>query len=229
MAIAYNSSIVTSGLVLCLDAGSPRSYAGSGTICKDVSTNNAVGTLVNGVGYNSANLGSFVYDGVDDNITFPDSSAIAITGDMSILAWVTVTNFSNYRSIVGKTPPSSVPAPYDYYLISGSGVPTLYRGNGSANANVSGTSAPATGVWQYVAVTMTGTSVVHYLNGNTNGSGTLSTTIANNASYPLNVGNRQDGVTRMLGKYGILQLYNIGLTASQVLQNFNATRGRYGI
>jgi hypothetical protein len=77
---------------------------------------------------------------------------------MSILAWVNVTNFSNYRSIVGKTPPSSVPAPYDYYLISGSGVPTLYRGNGSANANVSGTSAPATGVWQYVAVTMTGTS-----------------------------------------------------------------------
>jgi hypothetical protein len=64
--VSYNSSIVTNGLVLCLDAGNPRSYPGSGTNWYDVSGINNTTTLVNSPVYNSANLGSIAFDGIDD-------------------------------------------------------------------------------------------------------------------------------------------------------------------
>ena len=59
-------TIVTNGLVLHLDAGNPASYPGSGTTWTDLSGNGNDGTLVNGVGYDSANGGSLVFDGVND-------------------------------------------------------------------------------------------------------------------------------------------------------------------
>jgi hypothetical protein len=62
--------IVQSGLVLNLDAGVSASYPGSGTNWTDLSGNGNNGTLVNGVGYNSANNGSFVFDGVNDYGSF---------------------------------------------------------------------------------------------------------------------------------------------------------------
>jgi hypothetical protein len=76
MGIAYNPRTITDGLVLCLDAANPKSYPGSGTIWTDLSGNGNNGTLVNGVGYNSGNLGSLVFDGVDDVINLSSSSSI---------------------------------------------------------------------------------------------------------------------------------------------------------
>jgi hypothetical protein len=66
MALSHSPSIVTDGLVLCLDAGNPKSYPGSGTTWTDLSGNGNNGTLVNGVGYSGDNLGSLSFDGVND-------------------------------------------------------------------------------------------------------------------------------------------------------------------
>ena len=64
----YGPKIVTDGLVLCLDAADQNSYPGSGNTWYDLSGNGNNGTLVNGVGYNSGNLGSLVFGGVDDYV-----------------------------------------------------------------------------------------------------------------------------------------------------------------
>ena len=62
--------IITDGLVNALDAGSTRSYPGSGTLGYDLAgTNN--GTLTNGVGFSSADGGILTFDGVDDYIRVP--------------------------------------------------------------------------------------------------------------------------------------------------------------
>ena len=62
--------IVTDGLVLSLDAGFIPSYTTSGTTWYNMSgTNN--GTLVNGPIYNSSDSGSIVFDGIDDICNFP--------------------------------------------------------------------------------------------------------------------------------------------------------------
>ena len=62
--------VVEDGLVLYLDAGNNFSYPGSGTTWRDLSGNVNGGTLVNGVGYNSDNGGSLVFDGVIDYVNF---------------------------------------------------------------------------------------------------------------------------------------------------------------
>ena len=66
--IGYNPSIITSGLVMCVDAASPRSYPGSGTNWYDGSGTGNNGVLQNGPTYSSANLGSIVLDGTDDRV-----------------------------------------------------------------------------------------------------------------------------------------------------------------
>ena len=71
MGIAYNTSIVSDGLVFALDAANSRSYVGSGlTAYSLVNTFNL--SLNNGVGITSSNAGMFVFDGTNDSITSTD-------------------------------------------------------------------------------------------------------------------------------------------------------------
>jgi hypothetical protein len=69
MGLSHSPSIITQNLVLCLDAANSKSYPGSGTTWTDLSGNGNNGTLANGVGYNSGNGGSLVFDGVDDYVS----------------------------------------------------------------------------------------------------------------------------------------------------------------
>jgi hypothetical protein len=64
--------IVTNGLVLNLDCGNRLSYPTSGTTWTDLSGNNNNGTLTNGPTFNPNNLGSIVFDGVDDYVSVGD-------------------------------------------------------------------------------------------------------------------------------------------------------------
>ena len=66
MALHHSPRIVTSGLVLALDAADRNSYPGSGTTWTDLSGNANNGTLTNGPTFNSANGGSIVFDGTND-------------------------------------------------------------------------------------------------------------------------------------------------------------------
>ena len=70
MGVFAGPEIVEDGLVLALDAGNTKSYPGSGTTWTDLSGNGNNGSLVNGVGYNSGNLGSLSFDGVNDYVNF---------------------------------------------------------------------------------------------------------------------------------------------------------------
>ena len=60
-------NIVTDGLVFAVDAGSTRSYPGSGTTATSL-VGSILGTLNNGVGFSTANGGTWTFDGTDDKI-----------------------------------------------------------------------------------------------------------------------------------------------------------------
>ena len=75
MGVAYNSSIVTNGLILCLDAGNRKSYPGTGTTWTDLSGRGNNGTLTNGPTYSSANGGSIVFDGLNDFVQKSSATA----------------------------------------------------------------------------------------------------------------------------------------------------------
>jgi hypothetical protein len=68
MGFYRGANVVTSGLVLALDAANPKSYPGSGTTWSDLSRDNYTGTLTNGPTFNSANGGSIAFDGVNDYV-----------------------------------------------------------------------------------------------------------------------------------------------------------------
>jgi len=221
------NTVIDNSLVFYLDAANTKSYVSGSTTWGDLSGNNNTGTLTNGPTFSSANGGSIVFDGVNDFVDCGNQSSIQITGDISILSWINVTDFANFNGIVGKTT-GNKPAPYDYYLYQTNGKPNLLRGNGIVNANYSGSNAPLLGVWQHIAVTMLGTQVTHYLNGSSNGVGTISTTIANGANN-LIVGNRSDNGTDFKGNIAISQIYNRALSADEITQNYNAVKSRFNL
>jgi len=160
------------------------------------------------------------FDGTNDIITVSDSPALSITGDMTISAWVKITDFGTHRGLIGKTS-SNVPAPYDYFLLATSGLPHFARGNGTSHSAVTATTAPTPGVWQHVAVTMSGTTVTHYLNGHPNGTGTLTTSIAD-GDGSLIIGSRADSATIVKGSLDEVKIHNSALTQDQILVEMNA-------
>jgi hypothetical protein len=175
--------------------------------------------------------GAMSFDGDNDYVEAPDSPSLSITGDMTIAAWVNVTNYNNYRGIVGKTgaPPNAQrPGPYDFYFAQEfGGQPNFWRGNGvggpSSQGQYLGAVAPLTNEWEHVVATMQGTTVQHYLNGAANGStGSISVSMVD-ADQPLRIGNRNDLFVDMLGRMDDVRIYNRALSADDVVELYNAT------
>ena len=88
MGLSHSPGIVIDGLIYSLDAANTRSYAGSG-----ITANSLVGgagsTLVNGVGFSSANNGSFFFDGTNDFLLKPADSLFNFgTGNFTISSWI---------------------------------------------------------------------------------------------------------------------------------------------
>jgi 3-methyladenine DNA glycosylase Tag len=217
------NSKMTNGLVGFWSFNGPDM---NGNSALDRSGNGNNGTLVGGV---TKTIGKVVsalsFDGTSGYVDVPNSSSIGITGDMTISAWVKVTDFSNHNGIIGKTNNNQYANPYDFYFAQTTGVPRFYRGNGNSGVtNFSlGTNPPALNQWQFIAVTMSGTNVTHYLNGETNGTGTINTTTTN-GSNSLYIGSRGDLVTKMKGAIDEVRIYNRALSATEVLSLYNLGR-----
>ncbi len=161
---------------------------------------------------------------------FPNpNGSLSITGDMSIVA---VINFAALggatAEIVSKTGSggqANIPAPFDWYAAN---APELLRGNGGSGGqgtsygSFSATTTPAVGVPQILAVSETGNTVTHYINGNQVGSGLLSANYqeANDADAgnDLEIGVRADGVNRFTGDFSELILAGSPLSSYDVAQ-----------
>jgi len=190
------------------------------TLSANDSTSNANTGSITGATAGTGQLdGAASLSGSSQYITIGNGSSLQITGDMTIQAWVKPTDDANSNGIVGKTN-SNIPAPYDFYLVQTTGVPRLWRGNGSTAANFDATAGVSNGVWSFIAVTMSGTSVTHYLNASTNGSGSLSTTIADSGTSA-RIGSRADSVTMFKGSMDEVQISNVARSASWLLTQYN--------
>ncbi len=198
MAIAYNPRIVTSGLVLCLDAGNVKSYPGSGTAWTDLSGNGNNGNLVNGVGYNNSNLGSLVFDGANDYVI-----TSTVSNYKSLSMWVYLDSKSSYLLDARTGSPSG------YFWFPG----------GDANFGPD---------WDDFYVN--GNSVSRSLS-NIPTAQWFNFYIKNSASRTgtINLFSRYTNNEQQAGKYSMFLAYNRDLTAQEIQQNFNATRGRFGL
>jgi hypothetical protein len=158
-----------------------------------------------------------------------EASTLAITGDMSVFA---VMNFNslngsntNNSTIISKAN-NNLADPYDYYVTSGA--VKLYRGNGTTYGVVNSTRAPSVGVAHVLDVNMQGTTVTHRLDGTLNGSGTLSTAIADNGSYFF-IGSRVDSENYLNGQLAELIVLGAAADSNDTASIEGYLAAKYGI
>lgn len=229
MSVYAGPEISQSGLVLCLDAGSPKSYPGSGNTWVNLANTNLNSTLINGPTYSTNNGGVMIFDGVDDYVE---------------TNYIPQSNVSYTISFWGKS--------------SASGYPNRPLGNSDALAGANGASfiwgfrsnpnnllaARRYGLNNSdrdIEVIISDLSTkIHYIS-HTYDSSTGSklyvdgVEVGNNnvlgftSGMTFRIGKEGNGTDRFNGNIYNVQIYNRALSASEVRQNFNALRGRFGL
>jgi hypothetical protein len=219
MATIGGSNIITNGLVLALDAANRRSYVSGSTIWNDVSGNRNSGSLVNGPTFNSANGGSIVFDGTNDRVSTPFKPS----GYRSYFIWVRyniITGLSNGYSLTGTQQVNA----YNYIGISNGGYFYYYFGTNGQEVT-STILNPNT--WYYQGVTLSSDGFARaYLNGNL--ISTLSSDVGNTPTNEFFVGcvNQNHFIN---GNISSVTQYNRTLSATEISQNYEALKSRYGL
>ena len=245
---SISPDIVTDGLVLCFDAADKKSYAGSGTTWTD-RAGNKNGTLINGPTHSTDNGGLLSFDGVNDYVTIGgDNDDNAWTADNSVGSdilcleiWFKGSDSGGGRVISkawnGNGRYNISVYPDWFILLVGTGVE-------NASDESSGISLPDIndGEWHQLVVWANSTNMGYYFDGGSSSDSQahgLTGGISNkgNTDKPLGLmttyfyGEGWAGNTghAFEGEVGAFRKYNKVLTAEEVLQNFNAMRGRFGV
>jgi hypothetical protein len=223
--VVYYGGIAKEGLVLNLDAAKRASYPGTGNTWIDTSGYNNHATMFNGLTYNSS--GWMEFDGVDDYCTIPYNAAVMDSWKTE----QTVAIWTYHTTTIGRRNPwNQAYGGYGTWTLELGDSMNYYYGNAGIDNNpyTSINSNPISrGVWNYLTITRNTSTVTWYVNGvvirsNANLYGVLTTT-----AQPITIG---DGyVDNWLGRMSVIQAYNRALTSAEVLQNYNALKGRYGL
>ena len=150
------------------------------------------------------------FDGSGDYLTAPNSTAFDLsTSDFTIEGFFYPTVGSASQSIFAYASNAGASiSDYAFQLLinSSNGINFRVVASGSSSFTTISTSNTFTlNSWNYVCVTRTGTSVSVYLNGTTT-TGTISSTIRNNASSILTIGRDPDGTFAITGYLSNLRI-----------------------
>ena len=225
-------NIVTDGLVYAIDAGSTRSYAGSGTTATSL-VGSISNTLNNGVGFSTDNGGTWTFDGTDDKITVANSSTMQPTSALTMEAWVRLDTMPSSWYSVFQSPESNSghTSPFFDWAIYVNYTGGLHtRINGISDGLSTGTTTKMqVNTWSQVVITWNGSLVSYYLSGVLIQTVSLSTTISYTNNTNKLIGTNASGSEAVDGKIPIVRFYNRAITAAEVLQNFNAQKSRFGL
>ena len=237
MAVGYNPRIVTDGLVLALDAANTKSYPGSGSTWSDLSGNDTDGTIT-GATFNSD--GYFDFDGTNDDVIDTGTSFLKTNDNVTLEAFFNHDSNSGSFFFLYEGEGDGFGSNVEFQLYAGSGYLRSWFTTSSGDFNLGGSAASAitTGEWNHAAVTYSnlstasGASSKLYLNGVEVDSGSGATVdlasmptsnLLIGRPYSTSLGRRYDG------QVAAVKVYNRTLSASEIQQNFNALRGRFGI
>jgi hypothetical protein len=206
----------------CVDGTEPsisELLAGAGSYIYDLSGNGNTGTLVNGVGYSTDNCGCLTFDGVDDYITLPND--IGYTTAFSVFAW-----FKKVGSPTG-----------GYHIICGPSYLEISTSSGEARIGVQTSTGRSVtnfgsgltdGNWHQVCFTYNGSTKTAYIDAVFVGSDGVTGTLT--YSFGGRTIGSYGGVNYFANGYiTSYMVYNKALSTTEISQNYNATKGRYGL
>lgn len=229
--------IITSGLTFLVDAGFTPSYYTSGTNWLDISLNNINGTLTNGPTFNSSNGGSLVFDGSNDYVTFGNQNLGLDLISKTFCAWVNLgSTLANPTSVIDKqfdnTPPSSNYGGWGFWI--GSDRKLWWWNMPNEDIRDNGSTTIGTNVWNHIAVTYNSTTKTasFYINGSLNSSVSNSNIVEQSSgTQSLGISVARIGQVNqsgyLNGSIANVLAYNRVLSASEVLQNYNAQKSRF--
>lgn len=235
MGINYSPKIVTNGLVLCLDAANPSSYPGMGTKLNDLSLYSSNMDLVNGTAVVN---GSCVFDGVDDHITTtPGQAFYQYTTEITVCSW-----FKRNGNIAGGSGGGQSTKDVDnwtttIWLFHGNSSPTnsiTFYVNGGSYSRNRDTGFLADNTWYFICGTCSSSLIKIYVNGVQVGSsatGMNSGNIISNSNSVIQYGKDPRYSTSRFfnGSIGCSFVYNRELSSSEILNNYNALKGRFAL
>ena len=227
MAFNFSPKTVTNGLLFCLDAGNPKSYISGSSTWVDM-RGGFDGTLTNGPIYNSLNGGSIVFDGTNDYVA---TNFIPASSDYTFCVWGKSAdqNHSTNR-ILGNGDSAAGLHGFDIIWAYSTGVIYTVRRNGANNGTRDIQSSVidnlATG-WHYVVVTYnSSTGSVLYCDTIQVGSNAVT---GFTSTLPLRIGRDGNAADAFNGNVSQVSVYNRALSATEILQNYNATKTRFGL
>jgi len=224
---------VETNLVYELDASNTDSYPTTGTAVTDLTGTLGDSTISSATFTSNGNASYWNFDGTNDYILSPDFGG-GLSGEThSIEVWIYPTGNGLVTSYLGQ---ATINSSYHHSAIE------IVSGNlefGIWNSGVRSTGATnaiSNNAWHQVVMTYDGSTVRGYLDGSLAGSvSTAWDSPHTDRGLNFNVGfgavdstSQGDG-TYFNGRFSIIKLYNSALSATEITQNFNATRGRFGI
>jgi hypothetical protein len=248
-----NENIVRDGLVFHVDAGKAASYSGTGVTSYDLSGSGNTAILTNGPTYSSLNGGTIVFDGVNDYLEAAHSSSLNISGSITVDVWIYLTSLSNSNDmcLIAKYSNSGGAPNQSWILFKSTQSYTSVSPNGTAGTNefvwlassegnLNGTFV-GTGeqvqanTWYNVTALYNSSNekIEIYINGQLKSSttrtaqtsGVLQTNTRN-----LSIGSTPaDGTRYVQGRIPVARVYSRALTSTEILQNYNALKNRYGL
>ena len=231
MSVKVGPKIVKDGLVVYLDSANTRSYIGSGTSALSLSGLGNTGILINGPTFSSSNGGQIVFDGTNDYIKLPANNAYNLNnGSLTIEVFYSIIN-----PIVGER----MILEHNVWNAAG-----LYQLTFATNNVYRYVFPEAWALGQQLDYTDTNlelnkwTHIVATFNTSTNTSRLYKNTqlIAERTDITAELGNSTSDIyifcrngtgLFLAARLGHIKLYNRALTAQEILQNYNATKGRY--
>ena len=235
MALNYGPSIVTDGLVLSLDSMDPNSYPGTGTTWYDISGYNNHGTMYSFTGPSAGSTSGFdtntkymMFDRhngsangtVNNRVVIPNSDSldgVLCQNGMTIDMWVRETSYVC-------TAMTKWNGSWEVYYCSSLVFRT--QGTGGTDLNTGASSSP--GNWRNLVATHNGTTAQMYINGvlimNTS-----NTVTGQNTTNNISIGAYEGGTYATYGAIPIYRLYNRAISTTEILQNYNSTKTRFGL
>tara|TARA_B110000503_G_scaffold58043_1_gene92857 strand:+ start:274 stop:1251 length:978 start_codon:yes stop_codon:yes gene_type:complete len=218
-------AIITDGLIFNVDAGFTPSYPGEGTTWYDL-TGSVNGTLTNGPTFDQSNGGSIVFDGVDDYVNTTNS---VFGADVTYNAWVNrISSVNTINMFMGK---GSLP----YFGIRSTNNIIFSNRIESIQRTLQTPLTSPDNTWYYLSFTQiydgTNTTMIIYINGVLANSAIFSGISQTSTSTSIfTIGGRTAGdIYPFNGKVSQVSIYNRALSASEILQNYNAQKSRFGL
>lgn len=223
ISIATTPEVVTGGLSMWLDANNPASYSGSGTTWSDLSGNGADQTLVGSPTYTAGTPSYFSFNGFTQYST--GSAFVLPPNTYTKMAWFQITAPGDNNIV------SSQAGGHFMYFVSS---PILWSGNANnppySGGGAFGSATPFNyGTWYCATVVFNDPQISLYVNGVLDQFDPTYSTGGHNGDGSTNLACFAPGGNLLNGRIAEAYCYGRALTAGEVLQNFNATRSRYGV